>query len=257
MTRQQNGKTGTRVTKLNQIVAVEKGVKAKTTAVMTEFYRVLDKSPLWAGRIRSYVPKDDDGDKFPGERQLVQAKAADVIAQLSDQLTRLFDLVYTHEVANGMATADVVVDEAVVLEDAPVTYLLFLDRQLELLLTFAQKLPVLDPEQTWSYDPFKGCYVSDEVKTLKTKKVNTPIVMYEATDKHPAQVVMGSEDVVTGTWTQVNLSGGLPYDEVAAIVRRVEKLRTAVKYARETANNADVTDYRVADSVLGYVFGAR
>lgn len=242
------------MTRLNQIVAVVKPLKAKTTRELTDLYRTLDRANLFTGRVRTYRPKFEDGDQFPNESQNVQATVPHTVAAVTKLLTQLFDAVYTHEVANTEARADVVVDGSTLLENVPVTYLLFLEKQLEDLGTFVSKIPVLDPEHTWTYDPNKGLFQAAPVDTLKTKKVNKPIVMYEATKEHPAQVVMGAEDVVTGTWTQINLSGAVPFDIVRQLADRVGKLRTAVKYAREEANSADISDYKIADSLFDWIF---
>ena len=40
-----------------------------------------------------------------------------------------------------------------------------------------------------------------------------------------------------------------------SMLDRIEKLQQAVKFAREEANGADVTDQRVGDAVFGYLFG--
>lgn len=242
------------MTQLNQIVAVVKPLKAKTTRELTDLYRTLDRVNLFAGRVRTYRPKFEDGDQYPNESQNVQATVPHTVAAATKLLTRLFDTVYTHEVANTEARADVVVDGNTLLANVPVTYLLFLEKQLEDLATFVSKIPVLDPEHTWTYDRNKGLYQAVPVETLKTKKVNKPIVMYEATKEHPAQVVMGAEDIVTGTWTQVNVSGSVPFDVVVKLTERVEKLRTAVKYAREKANSAVIVDHTVAAPLLEWLF---
>lgn len=242
------------LTKLNQIVAVVKPLKAKTTRELTDFYRKLERQNLFTGRVRTYSPKYEDGDRFPNESQNVQATVPATVAAVTKLLAQLFDAVYTHEVANTEARADIVVDGQTILANVPVTYLLFLEKQLEDLGTFVSKIPVLDPEHTWSYDPNKGLFQAAPVETLKTKKVNKPIVMYEATKEHPAQVVMGAEDIVTGTWTQINLSGAVPFDVVVQLSERVGKLKTAVKYAREEANSADISDLRVAGPLLEWIF---
>jgi hypothetical protein len=247
-------KTGKTLTKLNQIVSVEKGVKHKTTTRWTELYRTLSKDGLWKGRIRTYKPKTEDGDVFPNESQLVQVRSAVVMDEVTKLLTRLFDLVFTHEVANAGAKADIVVDGQTLATDVPVTYMLFLEKQLTDLATFISNFPVLDPEQSWTYDAAKGVWISDKVETFKTKKEPKSFQLSPATDKHPAQVQLIHEDVVQGTWSQINLSGGLPYDTVAETAERIEKLRNAVKFAREEANNVEVNDYQVAQPLLDYMF---
>ena len=168
----------------------------------------------------------------------------------------MFDVTATKDVANGLARADVVVEGTILLSQVPVTYLLFLEKQLVDLHTFVKKLPVLDASETWVFDQSADCWSTEPVQTVKTKKIPRNHVKAEATEHHPAQVDVYYEDVVVGHWRTVKFSGALPAKRVNELVERVEKLQQAVKYAREEANNLEVQDVKVGASVLNYVFGA-
>ena len=244
------------MTLLNQIVAVEAGVKSKTTRVVTDLHRLSQNETLLNGRIKTYRPKDDDGDQLPPESQPVQLRHSDVLTTLSSELTRLFDIELTKDVGNTQATANVVVSDRAdaLLEDVPVTYLLFLEKQLADLRTFVGKLPVLDPSVAWHPDPSTGDWRSEEVETTRTKKVPRNWVKAEATKEHPAQVEVYHEDQVVGYWTTTRLSGALPALQKAAITARIDELITAVKYARELANSREVTDIHVAHKVFDWLF---
>jgi hypothetical protein len=243
------------VAKLNQIIAVSKGVKSETLRALTDAHRDVQKQPLLSGIARTYQPKDDDGERLPAESTKVQLTAQNVIADVKASLTRLFDVVATLDTANCTAKADVVVDDVTLVRDAPVTYLLFLEKQLTDLHTFVGKLPVLDPSENWTFSESAGHYAADPVQTTRTKKVPRNHVKAEATEKHPAQVEMYTEDVVTGMWTTIKFSGALPATTVRDLQARVTKLREAVKFAREEANGTDVVDVKVGDAILGYLFG--
>ena len=75
-----------------------------------------------------------------------------------------------------------------------------------------------------------------------------------ATDKHPAQVQLVSEDVLAGYWNEKKFSGAVPASYKAELINRVETLIQAVKFAREKANDTEVTDLKVGDAVFGYLF---
>ncbi|MEJ3747286.1 hypothetical protein WEI85_28875 [Actinomycetes bacterium KLBMP 9797] len=241
--------------KLNQILAVTKGVKAQTTREFTDAHRNVQKAPLLSGISRSYQPKDEEGEQLPPESTRVQVSAIDVIADVSKTLTRLFDLVLTQDVANTKAKADVVVEGRTLLADVPVTYLLFLEKQLVDLHTFVDKLPVLDPAETWTFSEAAGAYASDPVKTVRSRKVMRNHVKAEATEKHAAQVEVYTEDVAVGYWTTVKLSGALPATRVKELRERIGKLQQAVKFAREQANMTEVEQLTAGDKVFGYLFG--
>lgn len=243
--------------KLNQIIAIEKGVKTQVSRVETDLYHALEKKPLFAGLSRRYTPKDEeDGDKLPPEQVSVQIKSEDILKQLTQALTRLIDVTATKDKSNTIASADVVVDDDVVIADVPVTTLMFLEKELDKLSAFVGRLPILDPTQSWRYDGTRGVFTSDPVQTVRTKKIPRNHVMYEATKEHPAQVQMFTEDVIVGTWEKVEFSGALPADRVRRIADRLDKLRTAVKFAREEANTVDVVDVKYGERVLNFLFEA-
>jgi hypothetical protein len=242
-------------TKLNQIIAVEKGVKSGALRDLTDAHHALQKPALLAGISRTYQPKDEDGEVLPPEATRVQVKTEDVLRRTASVLTRLFDVTATKDWANCVAKADVVVDGRTLLSDVPVAYLLFLEKQLVDLHTFVKKLPLLDAAESWSFEESADYWRTEQVRTIRTKKVPRNHVKAEATEKHPAQVEVYYEDVPVGYWTTVKFSGALPARRVNELVDRVEKLQQAVKFAREEANALEVTDQRVGDAVFGYLFG--
>jgi hypothetical protein len=243
------------VTKLNQIIAVEKGVKSKSFQELTEAHHAVQKAALLSGISRTYQPKDEEGEQLPPESTRVQVKAEDVLRRTAATLTRLFDVTATKDWANCVAKADVKVDGRTLVEGVPVSYLLFLEKQLTDLHTFVKKLPVLDAAESWSHDPSADAWKTEPVKTIKTKKVPRNHVKAEATEKHPAQVEVYYEDIPVGYWTTVKFSGSLPAARVNELLERVETLQAAVKFAREEANGTVVTDRQVGEAVFGYLFG--
>ncbi|WP_320783825.1 hypothetical protein [Streptomyces sp. CRN 30] len=241
--------------KLNQIIAVEKGVRAKSLQDVTAAHQKVQKPALLAGIARTYQPKDEEGEQLPPESTRVQVQAEDVLRETAASLTRLFDVTATKDWANRTARADVVVDGRTILAEVPVGYLLFLEKQLGEVQAFVKKLPVLDAAESWALDPSTDWWKTEPVRTIRTKKVPRNHVKAEATEKHPAQVEVYHEDVPIGYWTTVKFSGALPARRVNELVERVEKLQQAVKYAREEANGAEVIDQRAGDAVFGYLFG--
>src|ERR1700724_2885632 len=98
------------MTRLNQIIAVEKGVKTRSFQELTEAHHALQKPTLLSGISRTYRPKDEEGEQLPPESTRVQVKTDDVLRQTATVLTRLFDVTATKDWANCSAKADVVVD---------------------------------------------------------------------------------------------------------------------------------------------------
>lgn len=241
--------------KLNQVLAIEKGVKSASYNTLTALDKKAQKSALYDGRARTYAPIDDEGEVFPPESQRVQLRSQEVLRQIQDTLTEYFDIVFTKDSSNLEAVADVRVDGKVILERVPVTYLLFLEKQLTDLRTMVGRMPVLDPAETWVWDDGQSAFRTEPVKSAKTKKLPRNHVKAEATEHHPAQVEVYHEDVVVGYWTNIKYSGALSQVRKDQLLDRVEKLLKAVKMAREHANSIEVDRQKVADFVFGFVFG--
>jgi hypothetical protein len=76
--------------RLNQIIAVEKGVKSKSFQELTEAHHLLQKPAMLAGISRTYRPKDEEGEQLPPESTRVQLKAEEIIQRTAEILTRRY-----------------------------------------------------------------------------------------------------------------------------------------------------------------------
>ena len=65
---------------------------------------------------------------------------------------------------------------------------------------------------------------------------------------------MYHEDMVVGRWTTFKFSAALPATAKNNLLARVEKLRDAVKLAREEANLIDAIDVKYGKSIFDFVF---
>lgn len=240
--------------KLNQIIAIEKSVKSQSLRELSDAHKTLQKDSLLAGIARTYRPKDDEGEQYPPESTRVQVRADEIIDQTVNVLIKLFDVTATKDWANGDARADVVVDGKSLLKDVPVTYLLFLEKQLTDLNTFISKLPTLDPSEVWSYDEATDAWATEPVSTSKTKRIPRNHVKAEATKEHPAQVEVYYEDIAVGNWQTIKYSGAMPASRVAILKERVRNLQEAVKFAREEANSKEVEEQRVGEIIFNHIF---
>lgn len=240
--------------KLNQILAIEKGVKTRVYAEVTELHKATQKPALMNGFHKAYQPKAEDGEMYPPESQKVQYNYGEVIERVSKALTELFDITATKDWANCLTKADVIVDGEVLLSDVPATYLLFLEKQLSDMHTFFTKMTELDPGADWSLDASSGLHKTEASQTQRTRKEQRPIVLYDATEHHPAQTQLITEDVIVGQWTTVKMSGAIPPPKKKAILARVEKLSNAVKFAREQANSAEAEQKKLGKDVFDFLF---
>jgi len=240
--------------KLNQIVAVATGTKTEMKKEITNLHRKTGAVDLFSGLSRTYQPHDEEGEQLPSESKIVQLNCNDVLEEAANIWKNGWDVVATQDVNNCKTNVDVVVDEEVVVSNVPVTYLMFLEKQLQDVEKFVETLPVLDPSVKWEFDENQGHYKSEPSTSVKTKKVPQHKVLYEATKEHPAQIEKWSEDVPVGTWTAVKFSGAMSITDKKKVLERIRKLQNAVKFAREEANSTEVENIEVAEGIFKYLF---
>ena len=240
--------------KLNQIIAIEKGVKSKSYSELTQANKLLQKNDIFNGFNRSYRKIDDEGEEYPNENKIVQANVNDIVKDISKELIELFDITFTKDIGNTKAFADIKVNGEVLIKNAPSTFILFLEKQLNDIKTFIENIPVLDVSENWKKDESSNLYKSDMIITHKSKKIIKPITLAEATDKHPAQAQLINDDVLVGYWDTNKLSGAMKIQDKKELIDRVDKLIISVKMAREEANSTEIEKYQVSEKIFTYLF---
>lgn len=238
---------------LNQVVAAEQHVRQRAQAGITKIHQQVQKTALTGGLSRTYRPRNDDGETFPSESTRVQLKVEDSLTDISSHLADLFDVVATKEWGNQDATADIEIGDRILLADVPVTYLLFLEKQLVDVATHIAKLPTLSQDDEWNWDEGQQVWRTPQTTTNRTKKVYRNHVKAEATERHPAQVEIYTEDETVGYWDLVKFSGAVPPARVRELSARVSELQVAVKHAREKANSREIDAQHVGEVLMDYV----
>lgn len=242
--------------KLNQLIAILNQRKAKVAKEVTEVYHLLQKSDLVKGIARDYQPTDEEGEKLAPERKSVQMTTQTALTSSRKSWELLLDSVATQDSANCDAKADVIVRGTVLLPAVPVTHLLFLEKQLTDVRTLLGSIPTLPTEKLWKWSDNHGCYVTDEELTSKTKKIEKPVVLYEATKEHPAQVKISTEDIIVGWWHTVHMSGAMPAQKKAELLDRVDQVLEAVKQARERANEMAVVEVKEGKPLFDFILNS-
>jgi len=241
---------------LNQIIAIEKGTKSRVYSELTEVHKTNQKGKeLFNGFSKTYRTINEDGETLPPESKRVQWRSDDVLHTTERLMSELFNVTARKDWTNQVATGTVEIDDKVILENVPVSYLLFLEKQLSDINAIIDTLPVLDPSEDWKYDGHSGLYKTAVVSTHRTKKEQRGIVLYDATENHPAQTQLITEDRLVGYWDTVKQSGAIPAPEKAELKDRVTKLQNAVKQAREFANSMEeVCSPDVGGPIFNYLF---
>lgn len=242
--------------KLNQIIAIEKGIKSRVYSELTELNKTVQKADLFNGFSKTYQKKEEEGETLPSENKRVQYTTTDILRNSQRILTELLDITARKDYTNCEAKATVKIDDKIIIKDAPVSFLLFVEKQLTDMRTLIGNLPVLDNADNWSKDTNSGLYKTDIVSTHRTKKTVKPIVLYPATAEHPAQTQLVQEDIIAGYWNQIKQSGAMPLPQKQEFLERVEKLLQAVKQSREEANGFDeVQTPEIGELLFNYILG--
>lgn len=247
--------------KLNQIISIENQAKTQIQSELTEIHKATQKPDLFNGQARKFEPRDDDpsspiGERLPDETKNITFNTQDVITKSAEKWARVFDLSATREWGNSGAKASVEVDGKVLIEDAPVGYLLYLEKKLEDIRKFVDVLPVLDPTEKWEeFDSQNKVYKTERTGQARNKPVTRAMVLYEATPQHPAQVKEVQENVFAGTWWTTKYSSALPAQRKSEILSRIQRTYEAVKFAREKANETEIEDKKVGKPFFDFLFG--
>lgn len=237
--------------KLNQIIPIVRDFKGGTEKEATAALRAFGEPSLFEGHIHTYQPVDDEnGEMLPQEKAIPQLDWRDVLESVFATIGKHGDNVMTMDVGNQLASADIIVDGQCLVESVPATHLIWLEKAMIDMRTLIKNIPILDPSVEWEFDSEQGYYKSEAVQTLRRVKVKRPIVLSEATDKHPAQVQLVDTDETVGYWNKVRQSKAIPHTLQDAMLKMIEKILVAIKVARAEANSQVIEKKRCLSSIL-------
>lgn len=243
--------------KLHELLAAEGTVKTQADTCRSDLLNTFDKKKhLFGEKIVTFLPSADGAQTVTEEQSDLQSTVKTELKWIAGIWSKALDAAYQIAESNMGARADVVLDNGTILMKAvPATALLELEKRAGEIHALAKSIPTLDPAKGFRPDPDRGdgIYKAREEMRTRTKKITRPIVKYEATKEHPAQVDF--EDVPIGIIRAQEWSGLITPAEKADILTRAEELRRALKTARSRANEADAATGVVGKQLFDYVFG--
>jgi hypothetical protein len=246
--------------KLHELLAVEGSLKNQAEKTRADLLQTFEKKRhLFAEKVVTFTPNQEDAQIVTEEQLDLQSTVRKELAWISGIWAKALDVAYHVAEANTQARADVVLEDGdPLLKGVPATALLELEKRAMEMHALVQRIPTLDPAKSFIPAPERGKDIykaRDDVKT-RTKKIQRPLVLSPATDKHPAQVNVISEDVPVGTITTQEWSSLLTPAEKSEMLDRAERLHRAIKAARARANAIDATSQaQIGEKLLKFVFG--
>lgn len=247
--------------KLHELIAVEGELEGTAKKIIDEASVTFSKKPDHFLSMRREVRMLSDAPEAIAENTVemtaLTTTVGDKLDYVGSHLIRYWDAVLQKETTNGHAKADLVVDGTVVGKDLPATFLLGMENRLKAVRAMYEDIPTLAPGKTWIPDEtnaLKGVFlVRDDDVRVRTKKLAKPVVLYQATKEHPAQVKEVVEDVPVGHVTVRNWSSMISPADKSDMLGRIDKLIRACKKARQRANSTEVVRMTVGKVLIDFV----
>lgn len=240
--------------KLFQFIVTDDEVRGAANKIRSETIKVFNGRDLFNGVEKVYQPKDTEGEQLEPTHKNVVTTVHNRLEYTMKYVGALLDFEATRDKTNCKAVADLVIDGKTLAAQVPAVTLLSLEKRLAEVRAYYDAIPTLDLSKKWEkVKDDEGKWQYGPIQQFKTAKKTKAVVLYEATEKHPAQVKEVVEDVTIGTWATTSYSGELHPGEKAACIARIDKLIEAVKKARMNANEATVEKLEVGAALFSYI----
>lgn len=244
---------------LHALIAYEQDLAQQSKAILDEAANTfLKKQDHFDGIQKSYSPFTEGGEQIPTETKEVVTTVEEKLAYTHKAVIKAINATLSKEETNasGVAKAALIVD-GVNFGEFSATSFISLERSLTRIRDLYKDIPTLDPTKTWTKKDSTGkvLYETEPEVKFRTNKKQTPLVLYAATDKHPAQVQIITTDEQVGKYDTVYRSGRLTPLEKSKLLEKIDNLIVAVKKAREKANQADVVSVEVGGKIFDYIHG--
>lgn len=241
--------------KLFELLAVEPDLRGASEKIVSETINTFSKKPNhFEHRLKTYQPKDEDGDVFAPEKQEMVTTVLNKLNHAQSVISKYIDAIAQKETTNTKASAYLEVNGQKLLDfPLPATLLLALEGKLKQLREIYNTLPTLDPSESWRWDDQTKTYEAEQKETYKTKKIMKNHVLSPSTEKFPANVQVYHEDVRIGTWLNKRWSGCITPAEKSAVLERLDILSQAVKKARQRANDKEIEKINISKNLFDFI----
>lgn len=251
--------------KLHEVIAVRDDRKHAATKFISEATTTFSKRGDHFDAERSvFEPISEDY-----SNEITELKNTDMVTTVRDKLdfvekgvVNFLDVLFQQESANTDAKANIIIDtddggEIELIKDVPAVYLIQLEGYLDELMKMYAAIPTLDPKISWVADDTTPNVwrQSKPIESQKTKMTMKPIVMYPATEQHPAQTQLIKENIYIGKTVKTASTGRFSPRQKSEILGRFDRLLEAVKKARSRANSAEAPKKKIGKAIFNYLNG--
>lgn len=183
---------------------------------------------------------------------LAEQVVPNILLLFQDRLNLHADVEY----GSTMARASVIVDDKVLIEDAPAHMLLLLRKDIAALYDAIKRLPELPRDVNWTWSEAMQCWQSPVKKTARTQPFKAEVIINKLPDgmAWPAgysPVVRPVETTeVLGTIEVQSFSGRLNRQQKDALLKTIDKIQAAVQEAIRTANSTEVRRLQICNPII-------
>lgn len=242
---------------LAAVVASVDDVHTRIMRTIVEEGKQTRQPALYNGQTRTYEPfVNEQQNEQPEIDTPVQVIADEQFGRIMQLCQQMWDSAAVRDRSNMVAKASVVVDGVPLIEDAPVPFLLYLEKQLHELRVLAGQMPVRDPAERWAFDEDNGVYRTPPGKSFRTMNVKKVLTLVPPTDKHPGQAQPYAEDEPVGIYYTTKFTSAWSLTAKRDMVDRITRLIDAVKRARVEANQIPAAEWAPAAAIAGYLWPA-
>lgn len=249
------------MTKLHEILAAEKTVNGSWGKLQEDTLAKFKKPDMFMGVIKTLTMLEENAGNKAAEAAAREEKAMQTtVFDTLDYALSLFvkaeDLQATKNLTNANARGTVNWRGAPLLIDLPVDELLGLEARLAKIRQIILDVPTLDASKAWvraDTDPAHVLRLASPEVTTKTETKMVPVVMAQATDKHPAQVKESSVVSVVGKFEVMRTTGCATATQKANGIQVIDELLLEVKQARMRANETVVVASNVGQTLVNLI----
>lgn len=246
------------MSELHEILAVEQSLAKTSDKLCSESKRTLAKPTLFQGVIRDLTMFDQAmKHENTHEEQELTTTVDENLEYIFPHIKSYWDCVLMKDATNQIAKADIVINDVVLAENVPATFLLGMESKLASFRKVLEDIPTLAPGIKWTSDPDakKGAFKTEvPTESFKTEKQIEFRIVTEPTQYHPAEIRELHKNANVGKYITQGWSGTLTPANKADKLNRLDTLLHAVKRARQRANKADIVKRELAMDLINYIY---
>lgn len=249
--------------KLYEILAVEKSTSQAASKLHQDTFDKFKKYEYFQGqnkvlRMLEDSPQNQSIEAAAYESRELPTTVHETLEYMLNYWVKAEDIKFQKNKTNQYAQGDIYYQGNIIVADVPVDSLLGLEDRLEQLRKLMDNMPTLPASEKWdSYENISGrpgSWVSETPSIVtKTEKITTPVVLYAATDKHPAQVKEVSVDKVVGTFSTIKYNGSASSFQKANVIAIIDELINEVKQARMRANSVEAVNQKIGEVFMDLI----